>query len=213
MRIDAELRDVARHGGFFAIRTGPPAAGYRPTADGFTDLIASTARRTGAQDLRTAASLVQMSVASRLWSPAMACVVAHGVVPDFTVLYRADDSAELLLVRPTGVRAHGDEEQAALLYRNVFERHLDPLGAGLPVKVATGLLEGNAASAMVAATHAWCRARPDLRAPAIRLARKLLQTGRLRGTGTVGGDLVFRRYSCCLYYRVSDGAKCADCGI
>lgn len=213
MRIDAELGDVARHGGFFAIRTGPPAPGFRPTADGFDDLVESTARRTGAPDLRTAASLVQMSVASRLWSPAIACASAFGVVPDFTGLYRADDSAELLIFRPTGVRAHGEEELAVLLYRNIFERHLDPLGAGLRVKVAPGLLDGNAASAMVAATHAWCRARPDLQAPAIRLARKLLQTGRLHGTGTVRSDLVFRRYSCCLYYRVSGGAKCADCGI
>ncbi|MGE2735513.1 (2Fe-2S)-binding protein [Mycolicibacterium vaccae] len=213
MRIDAELCHVSGHGGFFAIRTGPPGPGYRSTADGFADLIASTAQRTGAPDLRTAASLVQMSVASRLWSPAIACATAFGVVPDFTGLYRADDSAELLLCRPTGVRAHRDEDLAGLLYTHVVERTLEPLAAGLPVPIAPGLLAGNVASALVGAARAWGVVRPDLCAPAVRLTHTLLRTGQLRDTGKMKGDLDFRRRSCCLYYRVAAGAKCADCGI
>ena len=217
MRIDAELADVARYGGFFAIGAGEAGRGWRPIshchADGFADLLERTARRYGTADLRVAASQVQFSVASRLWSPAIACAVTHGVVPDFTDLYRADGSAELLLHAPGGVAADSEEEMVAQLYESVVERQLAPLAAGLRVKIATGLLDGNAASAMVAATRAWYGVRPQVRDRATRVARALLTTGRLNNTGTVKGNLAFRRRSCCLYYRVPGGSKCGDCGI
>nr|WP_090340208.1 (2Fe-2S)-binding protein [Mycolicibacterium malmesburyense]CRL69211.1 ABC transporter [Mycolicibacterium malmesburyense] len=215
MRIDGELDDIARYGGFFAISHGAAEQGWRPVeacyADGYEDLIEKTAVRYGTTDRRVAASTVQLSHASRLWSPVLACAVAHGVAPDLAGLQRADDSAELRLPEPEGFRLSGN--RAPSLYRIVVQDHLEPLAAGLRVKVATGLLYGNIASALVAATRALYSVRPGLRGEATRLARELLQTGKLAGTGTVKHNLAFRRRSCCLYYRVADGAKCADCAL
>ncbi|MCV7283613.1 (2Fe-2S)-binding protein [Mycolicibacterium flavescens] len=216
MRITDELGDVAKLGGFFAIGVGEPPGRWQPIerfyTDGFADLITRTAEGRGAGALRVSASLVQFSIASRLWSPALACAVMHGVAPDFVGLQRAGDSADLAIVEPTGVRG-SESELVEVLYEAVVQRHLEPLGAGLGVKLAPGLLYGNVASAMVAATRALYSARPRLRDPATRLARALLDTGKLTGTGTVKYNLAFRRRSCCLYYRIADGAKCGDCGL
>lgn len=215
--VDAELAEVARYGGFFAIAIGDPVDGWQPISDcyrdGFSDLISATAKGDGTSDLRVAASLVQFSVASRLWSPAIACAVSHDVVPDFTEVYRAENSAALLLATPAGVRVDSESDAAAALYEAVVERHLEPLAAGLRVKVAPGLLYGNASSAMVAATRALYMLAPSLRDKATRVAQALLDHSKLAGTGTVKYNLAFRRRSCCLYYRVADGAKCGDCGL
>ncbi|OBK79793.1 (2Fe-2S)-binding protein [Mycobacterium sp. 1164985.4] len=215
MRIDGELDDIARYGGFFAISHGSAGPGWRPVsdcyADGYQDLIDTTAARYRTRDRRVAASMVQMSHASRLWSPVLACALAHGVVPELVGLQRANGSAELRLAVPAGIRVTGD--LPAALYRTVVQDHLEVLAEGLRVKVATGLLYGNIASALVAATRALYSVRPELRDEATRLARELLQTGRLAGTGSVKHNLAFRRNSCCLYYRIADGAKCADCAL
>jgi hypothetical protein len=217
MRIDEELAEVARCGGFFAIRIGEPNEGWRPIADcyadGFSNLIAVTAQENGTTDLRVAASLVQFAIASRLWSPAIACALIHGIVPDFAELHCADDSLELLAARPEGLRVDSEAQIAPALYEAVVERNLEPLAAGLRVKMAPGLLYGNAASAMVGATRALYALRPELRDRATELARVLLDHKRLAGTGTVKYNLAFRRHSCCLYYRIADGAKCGDCGL
>ncbi|ULE35113.1 (2Fe-2S)-binding protein [Mycobacterium sp. IDR2000157661] len=217
MRIDTALADTARYGGFFAIRTGAAGDNWRPItdcyADGFTDLITMTAQRNGSTEPRVAASLVQFSLASRLWSPVLACALIHGVVPDLIDLHRAEDSAELLVGQPTGALVDDESKLAAALFTTVVIGHLEPFAAGLRVKLAPGLLYGNAASAMVAATRALYGIRPDLRDSATRLARSLLEIPVLAGTGTVKYNLAFRRHSCCLYYRIADGAKCSDCGL
>jgi len=213
MRIADQLADVGRLGGFFAIGLGPGFDGWRPVsdcyADGFADLLERTAARNG--DRRVSASLVQMGHATRLWSPALACAVIHGVAPDFADLRRAPDTADLAVPEPTGTPLSSDRAQT--LYRVVVERHLEPLAAALPVRLASGLLYGNITSAMVGAARALYMIRPSLRDDATRLARELLATGRLAGTGTVSGNLAFRRRSCCLYYRIADGAKCGDCAL
>lgn len=215
MRIDTELTQIARYGGFFAIAHGGDGRGWQSVeacyADGYADLIEATAGRYRITDLRVSASLVQMSHASRLWSPVLACVVAHGVVPDLRGLQRADDGAALRLPVPEGARLRGD--RPAKLYRTVVEGHLERLADGLRVKVAPGLLYGNIASALVAATRALYSVQPQLRDDATLLARSLLETGRLAGTGTVKHNLAFRRRSCCLYYRIGDGSKCSDCAL
>ncbi|KUI41256.1 iron reductase [Mycobacterium sp. IS-1590] len=215
MRIDGHLAEIARFGGFFAIAHGPAEPGWRAVtdhyADGYQDLIEATAARYRTSDLRISASAVQLSHASRLWSPVLACALAHGVVPDLTGLQRAPDSPALRLPVPEGDRLNGD--RSAMLYRIVVEDHLERMADGLRVKVAPGLLYGNIASALVAATRALYSVRPPLRDSATVLARSLLATGKLAGTGTVKHNLAFRRRSCCLYYRVSDGSKCGDCAL
>jgi FhuF 2Fe-2S C-terminal domain len=217
MRISDKLAEISDYGGFFAITVGGEADGWLPIArsyaDGCADLINATAERYGTKDRRVAASLVQFSLASRLWSPAIACAVVHGIVPDFDGLEIAEDSAELRLPNPTGERIDSEERLAAMLYEVVVERNLEPLAAGLGVKLASGLLYGNIASAMVAATRALYAVERGLRDEATRLARSLLETRKLAGTGTVKHNLAFRRRSCCLYYRIADGEKCGDCGL
>ncbi|MGV0603297.1 (2Fe-2S)-binding protein [Mycolicibacterium sp. XJ1904] len=215
MRIDGQLTEIARFGGFFAIAHGRAEAGWRPVnacyADGYQDLIEATAARYRTVDLRISASAVQLSHASRLWSPVLACTVAYGVIPDLTSLQRAEGSPALRLPVPEGDQLGGDP--SGTLYRIVVEEHLERLADGLRVKVAPGLLYGNIASALVAATRALYSVRPQLRDSATTLARSLLETGKLTGTGTVKHNLAFRRRSCCLYYRVAEGAKCGDCGL
>ncbi|WBB58112.1 (2Fe-2S)-binding protein [Streptomyces sp. WMMC500] len=212
------LDDVAAVGPFFALAVGGPDDGWHPVGDtyarGAADLVAATAGRYGTAELRVGASLVQFGHASRLWSPVLACVLLHGVVPDLTRLQRADDGPALRLPVPAGRAAPAAGRLPEVLYDAVVTRHLEPLAAGLRVKVAAGLLYGNAASALVGAAAALRAARPALGDPLTRLTEALLATGRLAGTGVLTGPgPAFRRRSCCLYYRVPGGGLCGDCSL
>ena len=215
MNISAELSAVASCSGFFALTVGGDAAGWHPVgqsyADGFADLIETTAQRYRTTELRVGASLVHLGHAARLWSPVLACVLGHGVIPDLTGLQRADDRAQLRLPEPLGEPASPSPE---LLYRVVVHDHMEPLEAGLRVKLAPALLSGNIASALVGASRALLSVRPDLRRSVVRITNSLLDTGRLAGSGVItSDDLDFRRRSCCLYYRIPAGGKCSDCPL
>jgi FhuF-like iron-sulfur protein len=214
MDISAELAEISSYQGFFALPVGGDAAGWHPIgrdyADGFTDLVEATARRYHTPDLRIAASLVHLGHAARLWSPLLACALAHGVVPDLADLQRADDGAQLRLPAPVG-QAVGPPS-AQLLYRIVVTEHMEPLAAGLRVKLAPTLLAGNIASALVGASRALLSARPDLGGPIVGITNSLLGTGTLAASGIVtGSHLDFRRHSCCLFYRLPGGSVCGDC--
>ncbi len=197
---------------------GGDAAGWHPVAlsyaDGCADLIEATIRHYRTAESRIGASLVHLGHAARLWSPVLACVLGHGVLPDLTDLQRADDGAALRLPEPRGEPASPSPE---LLYRVVVQDHMEPLEAGLRVKLAPGLLSGNIASALVGAARALLSARPDLRRPIVGITGSLLGTGRLAGSGTITGpeveDLDFKRRSCCLFYRLPRGGKCGDCPL
>ncbi|OIN80626.1 (2Fe-2S)-binding protein [Mycobacterium malmoense] len=216
MDISAELAETSSYGGFFAIAVGGEAAGWHPVgqsyADGFADLVDATARRYHTTDLRIAASLVHLGHATRLWSPMLACALGHGVVPDLKDLQRADGGAQLRLPEPVGGPL--DSPAPDVLYRIVVRQHMEPLAAGLRVKLAPGLLAGNIASALVGASRALLTARPDLRRPIVEVTDSLLDTGALAGSGVITGpNLGFRRRSCCLFYRLPDGGTCGDCPL
>ncbi len=218
MNISRELSDVSSYGGFFALTVGSDdsaAAGWHPVgqsyAAGYADLIEATVRRYRTSESRIGASLVHLGHAARLWSPVLACALGHGVIPDLTGLQRADDGAQLRLPEPVGERLAPSPE---LLYRAVVQQHMEPLEAGLRVKLAPGLLSGNIASALVGAAKAMRAVRPDLRESIAGVTHSLLDTGRLTGSGVIiGSDLGFRRRSCCLYYRIPDGGTCGDCPL
>ena len=215
MNISRELSDVSSYGGFFALTVGGTAAGWHPVgqsyADGYADLIDVTIRRYRTTESRIGASLVHLGHAARLWSPVLACALGHRVIPDLSGLQRADDGAQLRLPEPVGERLAPSPE---LLYRTVVQDHMEPFEAGLRVKLAPGLLSGNIASALVGASRALLSARPDLRQSIVDVTNSLLSTGRLAGSGDItSGDLVFRRHSCCLFYRIPDGGKCGDCPL
>ncbi|WP_267715796.1 (2Fe-2S)-binding protein [Streptomyces sp. CoH17] len=216
--VTAALHDVAGLGGFFALRVGGRDDGWHPVARsyaaGFTDLAEAVARRHRTPEPRVDVSLAHLGHAARLWSPALACVVLHGIVPDLEGLQRADDGPALRVPRPAGWYADRlDGDPARAVYQQVT-RHLSALADGLRVKVAPRLLDGNSASALAGAAHALLALRPAVRRPLTDLTTALLDTGHLAGTGVLTGpDLAFRRRSCCLYYRAPDGSKCADCGL
>jgi hypothetical protein len=87
------------------------------------------------------------------------------------------------------------------------------LTGALPVRLAAGLLRGNAASALIGALSVLTTARPELAGQAGQLAQALLRTSYLRQAGTLNDTepMTFRRRSCCLYYRVPGGGLCGDC--
>ncbi|OBH55635.1 (2Fe-2S)-binding protein [Mycobacterium sp. E2479] len=216
MDISTELAEIASYGGFFALTVGGDAAGWHPVArsyaDGCADLIDATVQRYRSDDLRIGASLVHLGHAARLWSPVLACAIAHGVLPDLENLQRADGGAELRLPRPVGKPVTSPAVEA--LYRIVVTEHMRPLARGLPVKLAPALLAGNIASALVGAGQALLSARPDLRPAIVRTIRLLLDTGVMAGSGVLRGPQpAFRRRSCCLFYRLPGGSLCGDCGL
>lgn len=212
--ISAELAEISSYRGFFTLTVGGYAAGWHPVkrsyADGCADLVDATAQRYHTTDLRIGASLVHLGHAARLWSPVLACALAHGVVPDLNDLQRADDGAQLRMPEPVGEAV--DSPSAALLYRIVVQHHMEPLAAGLRVSLAPALLAGNIASALVGASRALLSARPDLRVPIVGITDSLLETGMLAGSGVITGPhLGFRRRSCCLFYRAPGRSVCGDC--
>jgi FhuF 2Fe-2S C-terminal domain len=216
VNIGAQLGEITSHGGFFALTVGGDPAGWIPVQrcydQGCADLVGATAARCGTADLRIGASLVQFSHASRLWSPLLACALQHAVLPDLTDLQRQAASTELRLPVPSGGPVDGGRPMVRELYRMVITDHLEPLAAGLRVKMAPRLLYGNAAAALVAAAAELARVRPELRADILDVTESLLATGELAGTGDLS-DLTFRRRSCCLYYRVPGGSNCGDCAL
>jgi hypothetical protein len=214
MDISTELAEISSYKGFFTLTVGGDAAGWHPVkqsyADGYADLIDTTARRYHTSDLRIGASLVHLGHATRLWSPVLACALGHGVVPDLNDLQRADDGAQLRIPEPVG-EAVGCPS-ADLLYHIVVQKHMEPLATGLRVKLAPALLAGNIASALVGASRALLTARPDLRGRIVAITNSLLDTGMLAGSGVITGpQLGFRRRSCCLFYRVPGRSVCGDC--
>jgi hypothetical protein len=234
--LDPELAELRPLGGFFVLRTAPPAG----TAAGAPDLarlptlaeayadpalahgaltsrVATVAARLRTPEPRIAASIGHQGLAARLWSAALGCAVLYGRLPDLDPrLLRWDPAASapedlwLTAVRP----GPGD---AAALADAVLHGHLQPLGETLRARygIAAGLLWGNAASALAGAAREldrWARAhgRGDAAVRAGVLAGELLAHPLLRTTGTRTGT-AFRRRSCCLYYRVPGGGVCGDC--
>ncbi|MFB9965084.1 (2Fe-2S)-binding protein [Sinosporangium siamense] len=120
---------------------------------------------------------------------------------------------------PTGRRTASPGELAEGLYRMVVEGVLEPLAGTLReiVKIAPGLLWGNAASCVAEAMRAVERERAGAAETAGALGRALLEIGRLRGNGELAepapGHTFFVRRSCCLYYRVAPDALCGDCAL
>ncbi|MDG9724127.1 MULTISPECIES: (2Fe-2S)-binding protein [unclassified Streptomyces] len=170
-----------------------------------------------APEARIAASVAHQGLAARLWSVTLGCAALYGGVPDLAPpLLRWDPDAtapdDLWLAE---VRAlPGD---AATIAEVVLQGHLVPLTAALRARhrVATGLLWGNAASALAGAGReldGWARrhGRTVIADRARSLTSGLLAHPLLADTGTLTGT-AFRRRSCCLYYRVPGAGVCGDC--
>jgi hypothetical protein len=213
------LAASAAIGPFFKLGVADHGEGWRPAlsvySGGLRDVIEATGERLGVTEVRVAAATVHLAYAARLWSPVLACALRHGLVPDLAGLRLVTSpSLRLSLPAPRGWLVAAPGEVAALAHRVVVEQHLKPLASGLAVKVAPGLLRGNAAAAMTAALRVLLCAHPEVAGRAREVAQALLTTGMLRGTGEMTGPgLEFRRRSCCLFYRVPGGGLCGDCPL
>jgi FhuF 2Fe-2S C-terminal domain/Ferric iron reductase FhuF-like transporter len=246
------LAEVAELGPYFVIVTDP-AEEADPTwrrldALGTGDLrrlIAAYAHRLGGAEERVAASILFQALASRLWSPVVACAAGYGVVPDLTELHwRWAPGAPIALwlahpadtVHPAHSAGTATLDPAArytAVHAAVVEGRLRPLREvfAAVVKLADGLVWGNAASALAGTLHAGSL-RPELAEPLTGLVRALFTLDPLAGTGefTRGFEFTrrspdrpfdgvlrpdtFRRRSCCLYYRVPPGGgMCGDCAL
>jgi hypothetical protein len=227
--LDPYLAALRPLGGFFVLRTAGAPADPPPTlaqayahrgedvyADSITFRVHTVADRLRTSELRVSASIAQQALAARLWSVALGCAVLYGSVPDLDPRLLHWDAAasapdDLWLAE---VRSRAAD--AATVADLVVRGHLEPLNAALHARfgVAEGLLWGNAGSALAGAAREvdrWARgAGTDAGTRACALAAELFTHPRLAPTGTLTGG-VFRRRSCCLYYRVPGGGVCGDC--
>lgn len=180
-------------------------------------LLASVRSLLGGCEPRVAGSMVFFGYASRLLAPQLGTLVRHGRVPDLRpglLVWRRCASEMLQLgARPAPGWTGPREAMVDHVLATAVHDHLRPLEAALgsQVRLARGLLAGNIASAVVAALRfvdeeggaGW----PPLASHALTSA-PLRGSGELRAPGPV-----FVRRSCCLYYRVPSGGRCADCAL
>jgi hypothetical protein len=172
-------------------------------------LVEDTANQLGTGEPRVAASILHLALAARLWSPVLGCVLLRGVLPDLKSLMIAGALPGRFAL--TDLRGSADWSPGGIAA--AVRLPLAAIERALPHDLAAGLLHGNSGSAMAGALRVLVGHEPRLAAPAAELARSLLRTGDLRGTGRFddGSRLAFRRRSCCLYYRVPGGGLCGDC--
>ena len=193
-------------------------------------LLASVRAALGGCEPRVAASLFFQGYASRLLSPPLACLAANGCIPFVRAdrlcwRHPADQMIELGLTADGGWAGSG-RRLIEQLVADAFEEHLAPLADALrrQVRISAGLLTGNAASALVSGLALLAgRLGSDWRSLAAHaLAQPALSGGGSWGASPGhgsgpghggGGEAVFVRRSCCLYYRVEGGGLCADCPL
>ncbi|MDT0614076.1 ferric iron reductase [Streptomyces lancefieldiae] len=240
MDLDRALAALRPLGGFCVLHASQPPPRPLPTlahlhtlgygeatpdvqkdAPALTDPLAFRVRKVGAAlgtpETRVAASVAHQGLAARLWSVTLGCAALYERVPDLAppLLHWDPDAASPDDLWLTEV--HPLPADARTIGGVVLRAHLAPLTATVHARyrVATGLLWGNAASALAGAgreLEGWARrhGRTDVAARARSLTADLLGHPRLATTGTLTGT-AFRRRSCCLYYRVPGGGVCGDC--
>ncbi|GEL20301.1 ATP-binding cassette domain-containing protein [Pseudonocardia asaccharolytica] len=230
------LRAAASIGAYFAVESGwddADPAGWRPLDELYRDggktlagVVETVGQRLGTDELRVAVSVLQLGFAARLASPMLAGL-ARGVVldldpADVAVQSRFGEAPGLRCGSPGGwagtERLHG-AAPADLLGELLVDAHLAPMIAVLRriSPVSERLLWGNAASALAGALR---MLETNLGTAATRRVRivveQLLERPPLAGTGALaapGVTPLFRRRSCCLYYRTAVGGHCADCAL
>lgn len=245
---EAWLSTLDELGGFFTLAPAPdPALGAVPWPEvlaepalgaRFATVRAALADGAGlaAQELdpKVAVSAVQVSLASRLWSVALAGAVLHGWVPRLTgdnLLASPEHRGRV----PLGLRdpragyAVTDPADAPPLLDELVVRaglaDLETACAGLG-RTPRRVLASNSTSALIGGTRVLARLRQDRAGQAWALTRTLLtlptvaEGGGVADPGTlpdgVGGpmqcpDEAFLRSGCCVFYRLPEHGLCPDC--
>ncbi len=239
--LEEVLGDLARVNAFFRVEgfgvgSAPRTRGWEPVSALAGARAADEVRRVraqlgalsggGAEDVewRVGASLFHQGLASRLLSPVLAGALCHGVrlrVADFhfdpgrsgpLTLRTAQTRVEPVPRNP----ADAAEWVAATVVEQVLAGVQDELcDIG---RISPGLLRGNTAAALAGAARALGGARHEQRATAEEVVRLVLERPSLAGTGGYtgvdrSGLAVFRRTTCCLYYRLPGAGLCGDCAL
>ncbi|GHD29807.1 (2Fe-2S)-binding protein [Nocardiopsis kunsanensis] len=232
---DPEAPDTAGEGPWRSLPEvwGPGILGARiaNTRRVFADRVDITPEQV---EPRVAASVLYQGLAARLVSPVMATAVVHGLVPDPAALrWRTVTTGPLplLLAEDRAVLAprphdHGPGAAAETLEKLILQGLLEPAATAFrdEVKLSPKVLRGNTASSVAGAARRIEELRPEHGPAAHALAEALLSTPTLSGSGEFGAprsvrsarsgnyrEARFTRNSCCLYYRLPGGGKCADC--
>lgn len=230
---------IAALGPFFAFEThrpGPAQAPWRSMGELLDDpsvlgervaavrgyLAAGGGQPAEAVEERVAASVTQLGLASRLFSPAFAVAVLDAAVlgyglrearwqPSLGGMFPLSlpDRAAAPVTDPVELAGRLEAELIGGPIRELVD-------ATSEFSVSPRILWGNVASAVNGAAAAIARTAPELGARARGLADLLLRQPALRDAGTIahGGGAGFRRRSCCLIYRAAPGragALCGDC--
>lgn len=184
-------------------------------------LAAGGGQSAEAVELRVAASVTQLGLASRLLSPSFAVAVLAGAVLPYglrELRWQPTPGGTFPLSLPdrTPVPVADPVERAVRLGKELFDGPIRELvEATRAYSVSPHILWGNVASAVNGAASAITRTTPALAGPARAFAGLLLDQPPLRGTSTTAGAYGgFRRRSCCLIYRAAPdraGALCGDC--
>ncbi|MBB5954136.1 ferric iron reductase protein FhuF [Saccharothrix tamanrassetensis] len=219
VRVLATLRQVRGLSPFFALDVGRPepgttaGEGWQPGSallDG--SALPGTLKAIGERYLtgeaRVAASLFFLSYTARLLCPTVAAHAVGGVAPDIRPgnvwwQYGAD-----------GLRVRVAEPVAGVGIAESLEPVVEAIRDVVPV--ARGLLWGNAASSIAGALRTVGRSGVASADDCLALGARLLGDPPLRGCGDFipfPGEVVFRRRSCCLYYRLDGGGTCGDCPL
>ncbi|MBW4717664.1 (2Fe-2S)-binding protein [Saccharothrix obliqua] len=210
----ATLRRIRGISPFFALEVGRPRdAGWRSGDELSDDVVlrgalAAIGERYRSGEARVSASLFFLSYTARLLCPTVAAHAVGGVVPDIrpgNVWWRyGSDGLRVRIAEPgSGV--------------GIVES-LTPVVAAIRavVPVARGLLWGNAASSIGGALRTVARSGVASVDDCLSLGTRLLDEPPLTGSGVFvpfPGEVVFRRNSCCLYYRLDGGGTCGDCPL
>ncbi|MFF7638041.1 (2Fe-2S)-binding protein [Kitasatospora sp. NPDC008050] len=174
-----------------------------------------------AVELRVAASVTQLGLASRLLSPGFAVAALTGAVLSYGLRdarWQPTPGSLFPLSLPdrTAAPVADPAERAARLGRELFDGPIRELAAATGgFALSPRILWGNVASAVNGAASAIARTEPELAGEAREFADRLLEQPPLRGAGGRTDDgSGFRRRSCCLIYRAAPdraGALCGDC--
>ncbi|WP_158842240.1 (2Fe-2S)-binding protein [Saccharothrix deserti] len=210
-RVLATLRQIRGLSPFFALDVGRPDGGWHDGAElldgpALPDALDRIAARYRTSERRVAASLFFLSYTARLLSPVVAARAVDGVAPDIrpaNLWWRyGPDGLQVRLKDPVG----GTDIAESL------EPVVEAVRSTTPV--ARGLLWGNAASSMAGALRTISRS--GMATDCVALGEELFADPPLKGTGEFipfPGEVVFRRRSCCLYYRLDGGGTCGDCPL
>ncbi|MFH9350657.1 (2Fe-2S)-binding protein [Kitasatospora sp. NPDC017646] len=217
---------LAAIGPYFALdtsATGTPPPDYRPLPELYgtgpdaplAARIRVVAQRLGTAELRVAASVLHLGLAARFWSVGLGSAVLLGTVPTLEHAWaRIPDQGPIDLWTPPEPVRPDSAGLVDRLHQAVLVGRLEPLAAAVraAVPLSARLLRGNAASALAGTLRVL-----EAHAPGrvLELVAQLLDRPPLAGSGSLltgPHGAVFRRTSCCLYYRIGPGAGlCGDC--